>query len=175
MRHRSAPSDAPSVLRVRHFSTIMWDAFQLTDIQPRPDDRIQRLPRRNRVAYDRRRGRRAAVRTGAAWQALGSGLNGHVAAIAVAGSDVYVGGFFTESGSGGPLAHVASWDSKQGSADASRTDTYTIPSGSRSSSGTPRTPPAASESVSKGGLDGMAWKWVLTTWRLTWRIERARH
>ena len=44
----------------------------------------------------------------------------------MAGSDVYVGGFFTESGSGGPLAHVASWDSEQGSADASHTDTYTI-------------------------------------------------
>ena len=48
---------------------------------------------------------------GSALHALGSGLNGEADAIAVAGSDVYVGGGFTDAG-GDPYAdRIARWGS----------------------------------------------------------------
>ena len=43
---------------------------------------------------------------GTAWSALGTGVNGFVYALAVAGTDVYAGGFFTTAG-GAPAAQAA--------------------------------------------------------------------
>src|SRR5262249_16258885 len=43
---------------------------------------------------------------GSAWSALGSGLNGSVSALALSGSDLYVGGAFTKAG-GKISAYVA--------------------------------------------------------------------
>ncbi len=44
------------------------------------------------------------------WSTLGSGLNGEVTAIAVSGSDIYVGGWFTTAG-GISANYIARWDS----------------------------------------------------------------
>ena len=46
----------------------------------------------------------------ASWQALGTGLNTTVRAIAVSGSDVYVGGFFTDAGGNPNADKIARWD-----------------------------------------------------------------
>ncbi len=43
------------------------------------------------------------------WYPLGSGVSGSVEALAVSGSDVYVGGCFTEAG-GSPANKIARWD-----------------------------------------------------------------
>jgi len=46
------------------------------------------------------------------WHALGSGLNNGVHALAVAGPDVYVGGYFTDAG-GNPNANsIARWGTR---------------------------------------------------------------
>ncbi|MCB9298216.1 MAG: hypothetical protein H6559_34635 [Lewinellaceae bacterium] len=44
------------------------------------------------------------------WNALGSGLNLTVFAIAISGSDVYVGGSFTSAGGNPNANYVARWD-----------------------------------------------------------------
>jgi hypothetical protein len=44
------------------------------------------------------------------WHALGSGLKGDVCAIAVAGAEVYVGGWFTEAGGNPDADFIARWD-----------------------------------------------------------------
>ena len=46
----------------------------------------------------------------AGWNALGSGVNDGVFAIAVSGSDVYVGGFFTDVGGNPNADYIARWD-----------------------------------------------------------------
>jgi hypothetical protein len=46
---------------------------------------------------------------GSTWNALGSGLNNSVSAIAVEGPDLYVGGWFTNT-AGTPFTdHIARW------------------------------------------------------------------
>ena len=52
------------------------------------------------------------------WNALGSGVNGLVYAIAVAGSNVYVGGTFTAAGAVANTAHIARWDTISGAWNA---------------------------------------------------------
>jgi hypothetical protein len=47
--------------------------------------------------------------TASAWSALGSGVNGNVTALAVSGSDLYVGGAFTLA-SGLTVNHIAQWN-----------------------------------------------------------------
>jgi len=44
------------------------------------------------------------------WHALGSGLNSAVAALAMEGSNVYVGGFFTDAGGDPNADYIARWD-----------------------------------------------------------------
>jgi hypothetical protein len=44
------------------------------------------------------------------WHALGSGLNNGVHALAVAGPDVYVGGYFTDAGGNPNADYIARWD-----------------------------------------------------------------
>ena len=44
------------------------------------------------------------------WHALGSGLNDRTTAVAVAGSDVYAGGWFTNAGGIGNADYIARWD-----------------------------------------------------------------
>lgn len=46
---------------------------------------------------------------GTQWHALGTGLNGSVRGLAVVGSDLYVGGWFTTAG-GNPARYLAKWD-----------------------------------------------------------------
>ncbi|MCO5053577.1 MAG: hypothetical protein M9920_14955 [Verrucomicrobiae bacterium] len=46
---------------------------------------------------------------GTQWHALGTGLNGSVRGLAVVGSDLYVGGWFTSAG-GNPARYLAKWD-----------------------------------------------------------------
>ncbi len=46
---------------------------------------------------------------GGTWYTLGSGVNDRVYAIAVSGSDLYVGGWFTQAG-GSPANYIARWD-----------------------------------------------------------------
>ena len=46
----------------------------------------------------------------AIWNALGTGLNGTVNAVAVNGSDVFVGGYFTDAGGNPNADHIARWD-----------------------------------------------------------------
>ncbi len=48
--------------------------------------------------------------TRGAWFALGSGLNGTVDAIATSGSNVYVGGNFTNAGGDPSASYIARWD-----------------------------------------------------------------
>ena len=43
------------------------------------------------------------------WYTLGGGVNDRVTSLAVSGSDVYVGGWFTEAG-GSPAGYIARWD-----------------------------------------------------------------
>jgi hypothetical protein len=51
-----------------------------------------------------------AMWNGVAWSALGSGMDGAIAALAVDGSGfIYAGGEFTHAG-GAPASHVARWD-----------------------------------------------------------------
>jgi hypothetical protein len=64
--------------------------------------------------------RNIAKWNGSNWSALGVGLNGRVAALAVLGGDVYVGGDFTtatNSGGGGVMVnHIAKWSGSTWSA-----------------------------------------------------------
>ncbi|MFZ4656017.1 MAG: InlB B-repeat-containing protein, partial [Caldilineaceae bacterium] len=52
---------------------------------------------------------RIAKWDGSSWSSLGSGLNGDVAALAVSGSDLYVGGSFSTAG-GVAANRIAKWD-----------------------------------------------------------------
>jgi hypothetical protein len=52
---------------------------------------------------------------GSAWSALGSGINGWVVALAVSGTNLYAGGFFTTAG-GVPATNIAKWDGSAWSA-----------------------------------------------------------
>lgn len=54
-----------------------------------------------------------AVWNGRRWAALGNGFDGQVYAIAIHGTDVYVGGEFTQAGSV-PALNVARWDGSNG-------------------------------------------------------------
>jgi hypothetical protein len=59
------------------------------------------------------------------WSALGTGVNGSVLAIAVSGSDIYVGGNFTSAGncnSSDGCNHIAKWDGSTWSALGTGTD-----------------------------------------------------
>lgn len=47
---------------------------------------------------------------GTQWSALGSGINGSIYAIAISGTDVYVGGDFNSPVTGGLARNVAKWD-----------------------------------------------------------------
>jgi hypothetical protein len=44
------------------------------------------------------------------WNALGAGLNNMVLVIAISGSDVYVGGYFTDAGGNPNADYIAKWD-----------------------------------------------------------------
>src|SRR6185503_7104233 len=50
------------------------------------------------------------------WNALGSGLNGLVYAIAVDGTDIYVGGQFTDAGGNANADRIAKWNGTSWSA-----------------------------------------------------------
>src|SRR5207302_484139 len=52
---------------------------------------------------------------GTSWSALGSGMNDAVHALAVSGSDLYVGGFFRTAG-GGAANYIAKWNGSSWSA-----------------------------------------------------------
>ena len=58
---------------------------------------------------------------GSGWSALGSGMNGAVSALAVSGSNVFVGGFFTTAGAN-PAKYIAKWDGSGWSALGSGMD-----------------------------------------------------
>ena len=58
---------------------------------------------------------RIAKWNGNEWTPLGSGMNSDVRALAVFGSDVYAGGYFTTAG-GSPAYYVAKWDGNTWSA-----------------------------------------------------------
>ena len=47
---------------------------------------------------------------GSSWHALGSGLDGGVESIVIDGSNVYVGGYFTEAGGNTDAKYLACWD-----------------------------------------------------------------
>src|SRR5206468_8753866 len=47
------------------------------------------------------------------WSALGGEITGPVLAVAVRGSDVYVGGYFSGLGAGRDIARIAQWDGQQ--------------------------------------------------------------
>ena len=50
------------------------------------------------------------------WSAIGNGVQGDVHAIAVSGSDLYVGGDFSEAGGGTTANNIAKWDGSRWSA-----------------------------------------------------------
>ena len=54
--------------------------------------------------------------TAGTWSALGAGTSGEVYAIAVSGSDVYVGGDFTTAGGVANTRHIARWNGSTWSA-----------------------------------------------------------
>ncbi|MFZ5879309.1 MAG: choice-of-anchor Q domain-containing protein [Chloroflexota bacterium] len=54
--------------------------------------------------------------TANAWNALGTGLNNFVSAIAISGTDVYVGGNFTDAGGDVNADYIAKWDGSAWSA-----------------------------------------------------------
>ncbi len=58
---------------------------------------------------------RIAKWNGSSWSALGEGMNGEVAALAVLGSEVYAGGSFTTAG-GIAATNIAKWDGSSWSA-----------------------------------------------------------
>jgi hypothetical protein len=61
------------------------------------------------------RGARARMADDSAWSALGAGVNGEVLAIAVSGSDVYVGGMFDSAGDCTTgCNNIAKWDTTTG-------------------------------------------------------------
>jgi len=49
------------------------------------------------------------INSQSSWSALGLGTNDWINTIAVSGTDIYVGGYFTEAG-GSPVNYVAKWD-----------------------------------------------------------------
>jgi hypothetical protein len=60
---------------------------------------------------------------GAAWSAVGGGVDGWVYALALSGGDLYAGGAFTSAGGGGvPAGHVARWNGSSWSALAGGVD-----------------------------------------------------
>src|SRR5262249_31103100 len=58
---------------------------------------------------------RIAKWNGSNWSELGSGINGHVYALAVLGSDLYAGGYFRTAG-GNPANRIAKWNGSSWSA-----------------------------------------------------------
>lgn len=52
----------------------------------------------------------APLSPGKEWHALGSGMNDAVMAIAVAGVDIYAGGYFTDTGGIASADYIARWD-----------------------------------------------------------------
>jgi hypothetical protein len=51
-----------------------------------------------------------------AWSALGTGLNNAVWSIAVSGTDVYAGGYFTDAGGNANADYIAKWNGANWSA-----------------------------------------------------------
>ena len=58
---------------------------------------------------------RVAKWNGSSWSALGSGMDGRCLALAVSGSDLYAGGYFTTAG-GSAANHIAKWNGSSWSA-----------------------------------------------------------
>jgi hypothetical protein len=58
-----------------------------------------------------------------AWSALGSGVSGSVRAIAISGSHLYAGGYFTTAG-GNPVSNIARWDGAAWSALGAGVNAY---------------------------------------------------
>jgi len=59
-----------------------------------------------------------------AWNALGTGVNSAVAALAISGTDVYVGGLFTAAGGVANADRIAKWDGSSWSALATGLNNY---------------------------------------------------
>ncbi|MBX2931940.1 MAG: hypothetical protein KF781_08355 [Chitinophagaceae bacterium] len=53
---------------------------------------------------------------GSSWSVLGGGVNGAVRVIAISGTDVYVGGGFTQAGGDASIQYIAKWDGSSWSA-----------------------------------------------------------
>jgi hypothetical protein len=62
---------------------------------------------------------------GRAWSALGSGMNNEVNALALAGTDLYAGGWFTTAG-GATVNFIAKWDGSAWSALGSGMDNWVL-------------------------------------------------
>jgi len=70
-----------------------------------------------RVDLDPQRGPVLAPKVAGTWNALGTGIsNGNVLAIAISGSNVYVGGFFTDAGGNANADYIARWNGSTWSA-----------------------------------------------------------
>jgi hypothetical protein len=63
---------------------------------------------------------------GSNWSALGSGINAQVRALAVSGSDLYAGGFFSTADDGSVGEHIAKWDGSSWSALGSGMDSIVL-------------------------------------------------
>ena len=68
---------------------------------------------------------RIAKWNGSSWSALGAGMNEHVRALAVSGSDVYAGGGFTMAG-GSAANYIAKWNGSSWSAMGSGMNNFGV-------------------------------------------------